>query len=120
MIEPIFGTGAFACTSGAARVYNHTSAGSGLKVFVHFCETCGTKTHLTFERWPDIVGVYAGTFDDPNWFDIVPETSKYIFRDSAQRGTLIPSGFPVYGQHATTNDGTPIEPVVLSNDLHIR
>ncbi|ANY82852.1 hypothetical protein BB934_31975 (plasmid) [Microvirga ossetica] len=36
---------------------------------------------MTFERFAEVCGLYAGTFDDPNWFDIKPESSKHIFID---------------------------------------
>ena len=120
MIEPIFDTADFAVTTGQPRVYTLASAGSGKEVYVHFCETCGTKTHLTFERWPDRMGIYAGTFDDPGWFEFTPDNSKYIFVDEAARGTLVPAGFKTFARHAATLDGDPITPTILAETLHIR
>lgn len=120
MIEPIFDTAAFEITRGTPRVYTHVSTGSGKGVHVHFCDTCGTKTHLTFERWPDKMGIYAGTFDDPGWFEFSPDNSKFIFLDSAARGTLVPAGFKTYRQHAATADGVPLAPEVLDAVLHLR
>jgi hypothetical protein len=66
-----------------------------------------------FERFPDSCGVYAGTFDDPNWFEIAPETAKHIFIDVAWHDTILPFGVKAFGQHAMTNDGVPNEPVVF-------
>lgn len=120
MIEPIFEIDAFRFTRGTAKRYTHVSAGSGQEVYVHFCVDCGTKTHLTFARWPERLGVYAGTFDDPGWFAFTPENSKYIFVDDAARGTLVPAGFRTFGQHATTADGTPLDPVILDEVFHLR
>jgi hypothetical protein len=120
MVEPIFDIGAFHVTAGAPRRYAHVSGGSGKLVHVHFCPDCGTKTHLTFERWPDRLGVYAGTFDQPGWFEFSPANSKFIFLDNAARGTLVPPGFKTYGQHAAGPDGTPLEPRVLDEVLHLR
>jgi hypothetical protein len=120
MIEPIFDIGAFEITQGTPTRYVHISAGSGKEVHVHFCATCGTKTHLTFERWPDRLGVYAGTFDDPGWFDFTPDNSKFIFLDSAARRTLVPAGFKTFAQHAAAPDGTPLPPEILEEILHIR
>lgn len=74
-------------------------------VHVHFCEVCGTKLWLSFERFEGVVGIYAGTFDDPCWFGIAPETSKHIFLDMARRDTVIPAGLPTFGEHATDTDG---------------
>ncbi|MCI5095271.1 MAG: GFA family protein [Rhodobacteraceae bacterium] len=120
VIEPIFDIDAFEITHGTPTRYVHISAGSGKEVHVHFCATCGTKTHLTFERWPDRLGVYAGTFDDPGWFDFTPDNSKFIFLDSAARGTLVPAGFKTFAQHAAAPDGTPLPPEILEEILHIR
>jgi len=119
MVEPIFDRAALEFTKGRPRVYDHVSAGSGLPVHVHFCPDCGTKTHLTFDRWPNVAGVYSGTFDDPGWFPLDPETTKFIFLASAARGTLVPPGFPTFDEHAQTQDGTPIDPKVLAEVLHI-
>ncbi|GAB4287503.1 MAG: hypothetical protein Kow0058_07180 [Roseovarius sp.] len=120
MVEPIFEITAFAIAAGRPTRYTHVSAGSGREVYVHFCARCGTKTHLTFERWPERLGVYAGTFDDPAWFDLTPDNSKYIFLDDAVRGTLVPAGFKTYARHATTPEGAPLDPLVLDEILHIR
>ena len=119
MVEPIFPKDAFALTSGKARVYSHRSEGSGKIVSVHFCATCGTKLFLSFERFSEVVGIYAGTFDDPNWFARVPETLKHIFLGVAQRGTIIPSGVKTYREHATDNAGQPLEPTVFDSPHEI-
>ena len=120
MIEPIFDVTAFEMTQGTPARYTHVSGGSGKEVYVSFCSTCGTKTHLNFERWPDRLGIYAGTFDDPGWFEFTPENSKYIFLDEAVRGASVPAGFKVYRQHAAETDGTPIDPEILQEALHFR
>ena len=112
LVEPIFDRQDFSLTQGNPRMYEQVSAGSGKAVFVHFCADCGTKLHLSFERFADAIGVYGGTFDDPNWFPITPENSKHIFLESAQRGVVIPAGINTFQQHATTNDGAPLDPVV--------
>lgn len=113
LVEPIFDKDAFTVTAGKPRIYDHLSEGSGKVIHIHFCENCGTKLFMTFERFPDIAGVFGGTFDDPNWFERSPENAKHIFLDVAQAGTVIPAGFNTFGEHATTNDGSPIEPLVF-------
>jgi len=113
LVEPIFDKDAFAVTSGEPRTYDHRSEGSGKIVHIHFCENCGTKLFMTFERFPAVAGVFGGTFDDPNWFERSPENAKHIFLDVAQVGTVIPAGFNAFGEHAATNDGSPIEPLVF-------
>jgi hypothetical protein len=75
--------------------------------------TCGTKLFLDFERFPEIFGVYGGTFDEPNWFERSLHLSRHIFLDAAQNGTVIPAGFSTFRQHAMLNDGTPVEPVTF-------
>lgn len=110
LVEPIFNLAEFSFIAGNPKTYIHTSEGSGKSVYVHFCDNCGTKLALTFERFPDIAGVYGGTFDDPNWFDLTPENSKHIFLGVAQRGTVIPPHVKTFTEHATLNDGTPIAP----------
>jgi hypothetical protein len=113
MVEPIFLKGSFEITSGKPATYSQASEGSGKRVNINFCSTCGTKLFLDFERFPQAVGVYGGTFDDPNWFERGPQISKHIFLDSAQQGTVIPAGFKTYSQHAMLNDGTALEPIAF-------
>ena len=113
IIEPIFQQADFEIIAGTPATYAHRSEGSGNIITIHFCATCGTKVFLSFERFPDVIGVYGGTFNDPYWFERTPENSKYIFLEAAQHGTIIPPGFNTYIQHAPLNDGTPIEPVVF-------
>ncbi len=88
-------------------------------VDVHFCAHCGTKLFLTFERFA-AVGVYGGTFDDPNWFERSATNSRHIFLSAAQRGTIVPAGISAFEQHATTNDGQPIKPTVFAEHHEIR
>lgn len=110
MIEPIFPKDGFAVTAGCETIYSLVSEGSGKQVNVHFCANCGTKVRLSLERFPEVIGIYAGTFDNPNWFQRSPENTKHIFLGVAQRGTIIPPGFNCFEEHATTNDGVAIPP----------
>lgn len=110
MIEPIFEREAFEFV-GDPTTYSVRSDGSGKMIHVHFCATCGTKLALTFERWPDRLGIYIGTLDDPASITITPETSKHVFTSEARPGTIIPAGVTAYEHHATTKDGTPVEPI---------
>ena len=113
-VEPIFAIEQFNLTSGTPKTYDHISQGSGKTLYNHFCDRCGTGLYYSFERWPDVVGVHAGTFDDPNWFDWTPQTAKHIFLDDARHETLIPAGIPTFAQHATLSDGTPVAPTLYS------
>lgn len=115
LVEPIFRRAAFEITAGTPARYELRSEGSGKTVTVHFCAVCGTKTHLAFERFADVIGVYGGTFDDPNWFERKPGGVKHIFLDVAQRGAVIPPGIPTYRQHALSADGAANEPIVFEH-----
>jgi hypothetical protein len=116
MIEPIWPRSAVRLVSGTPATYDHRSEGSGKVVYVHFCPRCGTKLYLTFERFPDSCGVYAGTFDDPGWFDAAGVPTKHIFVAEARPGSVIPAGIPAFAAHAMTNDGTPLAPVIHAAD----
>src|SRR5260370_26664857 len=65
LVEPVFAKTEFRITSGTPRTYEVVSEGSGKRVTIHFCCTCGARVLLTFERFPDHVGTFAGSFDDP-------------------------------------------------------
>jgi hypothetical protein len=120
LVEPIFGKSDFNVTSGEPKTYQHRSAGSGKMVDVHFCSRCGTKLFLSFERFAEVVGVYGGTFDDPNWFGHSAENSRHIFLSAARRGTIVPAGVQCFEQHAITNDGRPIKPTVFAEHHEIQ
>ena len=113
MVEPVFRREDLRITHGSATTYGHRSEGSGRLVFIHFCAACGTKLFLSFERFTDVCSVYGETFDDPGWFEIRPDNAKHIFLEVARHDTIIPSGIKAYDQHATRNDGTPVEPVLF-------
>ncbi len=114
LVEPIFDKRDFQITTGEPKIYRQKSAGSGKQVFVHFCDNCGTKIHFSFERFPEIIGLFAGTFDDPNWYERSSENSKHIFLGVAQKGTVIPGGIETFVEHAMTNVGHPTEATVFS------
>lgn len=118
LVEPVFDSTDFAVIHGEPKLYTHVSEGSGKEVQIHFCENCGTKLFLTFERFKNAVGVYGGTFDDPNWLEITPDNSKHIFLEVALKGTVIPPHFNVFAKHATENDGTPI-PATVYDEPHV-
>jgi len=114
LVEPQFATEAFRITRGTPKTWTTVSDGSGKEVYVHFCPECGTKIYLSFERLPDIIGVYGGTFDDAFWFEIGPDNSRHIFVGEARPDTVIPAGVPTYDKHIATRDGTPNDPVIYA------
>lgn len=112
MIEQIFDTGAFRITQGEPRCYMNISGGSGKAVYVHFC---GTKTHLNFRTQTRPSGrVYPGRFG------LSPANTRFIFPGNATHGTLVPPGFRTFARHAATADGTPLDPTVPGDILHVR
>lgn len=113
LVEPIFRKSDFEIIAGEPTMYAQKSAGSGKVVTVNFCSTCGTKIFLDVERFPEICGLYGGTFDNPNWFERNEKTSMHIFLDSAQIGTVIPSGVNTFCQHAMLNDGSIAQPIMF-------
>jgi len=119
LVEPIFGKSDFTLTAGEPTIYQQRSEGSGKIVNIHFCARCGTKLFLSFERFAEVVGVYGGTFDNPDWFERSAKNSRHIFLSVAQRGTVIPAGIDCYDQHTMTNDGQPIKPTVFAEPHEI-
>lgn len=113
MVEPIFNKSDFCVAAGKPTTFQFLSTGSGKLVTVYFCRQCGTKLFLSFERFPDIFGVYIGIFDEPNWISIGPDNGRWIYLDSASKGVIIPAGVEVFGQHALASDGKPNEPIIF-------
>lgn len=116
--ESLFSFDAVEFNDGELRRYEHRSDGSGKKVFVHFCPTCGTTVSLTFERWPDLRAIPRGCFDSPNAVDVTGN----IWTRSAQTGVSLPSGIDCYTKARMTHDGQPEpstkyeQPVMASSD----
>ena len=107
-VEPMFRPAEFEfeVTAGATKTYTTASEGSGQQIHIHFCPACGKSVFLRPDRFPDCVGVFAGTFDDPNWFPRTPENTGYFFTSEAPRGMLLPAGFDTYPGHAKALDGS--------------
>ena len=112
MVEPIFTHNSFNLTAGKPKIWEHLSAGSGKHVWLHFCPDCGGRLYLGFERFDQVIGVFAGSFDDPDWFEITPENSKQIFLSTARHGTMIPPHIETYAEHVTDRAGNP-QPVTV-------
>lgn len=113
MILPVLPRADLAVIRGHPASYTHISEGSGKALHLHFCTQCGTKLYIIYERWPDMVGLYGGTLDDPAAVDLDPAGAKQIFVSSARPGTVLRAGIPAFWQHATAPDGTPEPPFVL-------
>ena len=112
MVEPIFAAGNFRLVRGQPQVYAHVSGGSGKQVYVHFCKACATKLWLSFERFHGLVGVYAGTFDEPDWFAITGDNAKQIFTRHARADAVLLPHISAFSEHAMTNEGVALSPTV--------
>jgi hypothetical protein len=119
MVQPVFNATDFTMTKGCPKIYTHVSAGSGKEVYVNFCDQCGTKVFLTFERFEGAVGLYGGALDDPNCIKATPDNSKHIFLKFGQPETAIPAHINVFAEHVVQGDGTPIMPIILDQPRKI-
>lgn len=115
LVETTFDKDKFTLRRGDPAVYQHRSDGSGKRIHIHFCARCGTKTHLTFERFPAIVGVYSGTFDEKDWFERTAGNAFYFFLSTAPKGTVLPAGFEVYDAHYWQAEGVASVPQVFAS-----
>ena len=116
LVETIFEREVFSLQQGTPKVYRHISEGSGKVISIHFCPSCGTKTHMMFERFPSIVGVFSGTFDEKDWFERTTENALHFFLSTAPKGTVLPSGYEVYDAHYWQFEGVDATPTVF--DIH--
>ncbi|MEJ0078614.1 MAG: GFA family protein [Alphaproteobacteria bacterium] len=119
LVEPIFRRANVALTGAAPKTYDHRSDSSQKRVTLNFCGRCGTTIYLDLERFPGILGLCGGTFDDPNWFTRGTVDCRHIFTRSAQSGVVLPAGLQTYEAHAIKLDGTPNEPVVFAHALTV-
>lgn len=114
LVEPIFRAEAVEFFGDQPREFDTVSQGSGKRVGVNFCGQCGTSLFLRLERFPGLLGLFGGAFDDPNWFTREAEKTKHIFTRSARTDVVLPAGVQLFIDHAYQVDGSPNTPVVLS------
>ena len=119
LVETLFPLDGFEVLSGTARTYDRRSEGSGKLVHVHFCEGCGTKLFMTFERYGDVCGVFGGTFDDPGWFPRAPENTSYFYLGQMSDGVVLPAGYDVFFGHGLKIDGTANTPRRFSRPTEV-
>ena len=113
LVETLFPLEDLRVLSGTPKTFDIASTGSGKVIHIHFCETCGTKLFMTFERYDDIYGVFTGTFDDPNWCPRPVETTQYFYVQKMPDGVAIPAGYGVYHGHSLKLDGSENTPQVF-------
>ena len=119
LVEPIFRRKDVIFSGNAVSTYHHRSDTSQMRVSLNFCGRCGTTLYLDMERFPHILGLCAGTFDDPNWFDRSAGKCRHIFTRSAQEGVMLPAGVDTFREHVLQLDGTPNQPIVLTHALMV-
>ncbi len=115
LVETVFEKEDFRLRRGEPATYQHTSVGSGKQIHIHFCALCGTKTHMTFERFPSIVGIYSGTFDEKDWFERTKENTLHFFLSNAPKGTVLPADFEIYDAHYWLAEGVAAEPLIFTD-----
>ena len=83
---------------GEMRSYEFRSDTSDRWLKNYFCVRCGTTVTWTFELGPGSRGIAAGTFDDPNWYDI----PMHIWTRSARKDMCYPEGVTLFEKGRTT------------------
>jgi hypothetical protein len=115
LLEPIFRKQDVRFDDPPAKTYEHRSDTSGKRITLNFCGRCATTIWLGLERFPDVVGICGGTFDDPDWFPRERDKYRHIFIQSAQSDVILPSDVHLYERHAMELDGTPNAPMVIAH-----
>lgn len=117
LLEPIFRKQDVLFEGVAAKTYEHRSATSGMRVTLNFCGRCSTTLCLALERFPGVLGICGGTFDDPDWFERAPGKYRHIFIRSAQSDVVLPANVDLFERHAIELNGTPNLRIVLAHAL---
>ena len=112
LVEPLFDRADLHVTAGVPTVYRHRSEGSGRHLDLHFCSVCGTTLFMTFERFPGLCGVYAGTLDDPAAIEVRPDNAKQVFVASARPEAVLLPGLATFAGPAMDAAGVPLAPRV--------
>ena len=110
LVETLFPLEDLEVLEGTPRTHRRKSDGSGKTIHIHFCQDCGTKLFMTFERFDDIYGVFSGTFDDPNWFPRSPDKTSFFFLSEMPDGVVLPAGYDVFYGHGLKQNGTDNTP----------
>ena len=113
MVQPVFAKADFHVTAGTPKTYDVISEGSGKRISIHFCGTCGARVMLGVERLPTGVGAFAGSFDEPGKLGLSSNV-RHVFTGTAQDGTVLPADVPLFHDHAIQLDGSLNEPKVLT------
>ena len=79
--------------SGPETIYVR-AGGEGRKIANHFCPSCGTTLYWTADLQPGMVGVAAGTFNDPAY----PKPARSIWEDSRHAWVHLDADIPGHKQ----------------------
>ena len=74
------------------NTYEFHSDESGRWLRNEFCNTCGTKVSWTLEMRPGLRAIAGGTYDNPNWFDVL----AHIWTRSARPDMSYPDHIKVF------------------------
>lgn len=72
---------------------------------------------MRFDRFPTSVGVFSGTFDEPDWFERTHETTLHFFLSTAPKGTVLPAGYAVCDAHYWQAEGIAATPQIFDANL---
>ena len=79
-------------TRGEMNTYEFHSDESGRWLRNEFCNTCGTTVSWTLEMRPGLRAIAGGTYDNPNWFDVL----AHIWTRSARPDMSYPDHIKVF------------------------
>jgi hypothetical protein len=78
---------------GETRIYER-DAQEGRKLRNYFCPTCGSTVYWTLEHRPELYGIAAGAFNDPNF----PPPSVSIWEQSKYAWMEVPADIQHFPQ----------------------
>ncbi|WP_447764801.1 GFA family protein [Sphingopyxis panaciterrae] len=80
--------------AGMAKAFRRASA-SGFAVSFHFCPECGSTLWWEPERLPDLIGVAAGAFADPDF----PMPQQAVWGDERHGWIELPPEIPLHARN---------------------
>jgi hypothetical protein len=91
--------------SGRPR-YHRVTGESGSIARRAFCPECGTPLFASTSARPGLLGIRAGSLDDPSWFRATAD----VWTSSAQPWALMDSGVPKFRKGRPARPGERIQP----------
>lgn len=109
LVEPVFKMDQVKIEGPTVSRYVHISDESGQPINIHFCSRCGTNMSMTFGRFPDVHAIFAGAFDNCDWFEV----ERHMFIRSAAKNSLLPPKVECFEEHRLKPDGSPNTPIIF-------